>query len=208
MIFLSKFASEPTTTCPSPPCISVSPSLNEMPTLQSATLLALSLLCHQCSHSNDSIKYKKCCSLCRAWSDGLGPLSATGGTSTSRAAASDVGLVDAASDVELVNDDASCHNENSLLNNASPHRGGSPTQSRGGTKRKSPSQRLGKVLCPSSAPPSPPALAQCVKSPHPHRWSVVASPTASLERHLPSPQGQCSTLSINYSGGLRSPILE
>jgi hypothetical protein len=58
MIFLSKFASEPAATHPSSSCISVSPSLNEMPTLQSATLLASSWLCHQCSHSNDSIKNK------------------------------------------------------------------------------------------------------------------------------------------------------
>jgi hypothetical protein len=129
-----------------------------MPTLRSATLLALSWLCHQCSHSNDSIKNKKRCSLCQAWRDGLAPLSAKGGTSTSRAAASDVGLVDAASDVGLVDDDASCHDKNGLPNNASPRRGGSPTKSRGGTKRKSPSQGLGGVLCPSSAPPSPPAL--------------------------------------------------
>jgi hypothetical protein len=85
--------------------------------------------------------------LCQAWRDGLVPLSAKGGTSTSGVAASDVGLID---------DDASCHDENGTPNNSSPRRGGSPTKSRG-TKRKSPFQGLGGVLCPS-APPSPPSL--------------------------------------------------
>jgi hypothetical protein len=118
-----------------------------MPLLQSATLLASSWLCHQCSHSNDSTKNKKRCFSCQAWRDGLAPLSEKGDTSTSGAAASDVGLVE---------DDASCHDKNGVPNNASPCRGGSPTKSRG-TKRKSPSQGLGRVLCPS-APPSPPAL--------------------------------------------------
>ncbi len=137
---------EPAATHP----ISLSPSLNKMPTLQSATLPALSWLCHRCIHSNDSSKNKKRCSLCRAWRDGLAPLSAKGGgTSTSRAAASDVGLVD---------DDATCHDKNGPPNNASPRRDDeSPTKSRGGTKRKSSSQGLGGVLCPST-PPSPPAL--------------------------------------------------
>jgi hypothetical protein len=123
------------------------PSLNEMPLLQSATLLALSWLCHQCSHSNDSNTNKKCCFLCQALRDGLAPLSAKGGTSTSGAAASNTGLV---------NNDASCHDKNGPPNNASPCRGGSPTKR--GTKRKSPSRKLGGVLCPSSALPSPPAL--------------------------------------------------
>jgi hypothetical protein len=180
MIFLSKFASEPAT-CPSPSCISVSPSLNEMPTLQSATLLASSWLCHQCSHSNDSIKNKKCCSLFQAWRDGLAPLSAKGGTSTSRAAASDVGLVDAVSDVGLVDNNASCHDENGPPNNASPRRGGSPTKSRGRTKRKSPSQGLSGVLCPSSAPPSPPAL-------------------CSMRRITLSPPPECSGISNGFFG--------
>jgi hypothetical protein len=94
----------------------------------------------------------------QAWRDGLAPLSAKGSTSTSRAAALDVGLINAASDIRLVNDDASCHDENGPPNTASPRRGGSPTKSRGGTKRKSPSRGLGRVLCPSWAPPSPPAL--------------------------------------------------
>jgi hypothetical protein len=75
-----------------------------------------------------------------------------------RAAASDVGLINASSDVGLVNDDASCHDKNGPLNNVPPCRGGSLTKSRGGTKRKSPFRGLGRVLCPSSAPPSPPAL--------------------------------------------------
>jgi hypothetical protein len=138
MIFLSKFASKPAT-CPSPSRISISPSLNEMPTLQSATLLTSLCLCHRCSHLNDSIKNEKRCSSCQAWRDGLAPLSAKGGTSTSKAAASNIGLVNAASDVGLVDDDASCHDKNGPPNNASPRRGGSPTKSRGGTKRKSPS---------------------------------------------------------------------
>jgi hypothetical protein len=118
-----------------------------MPLLQFVTLLALSWLCHQCSHLNDSTKNKKCCFLCWAWRDRLAPLSAKGGTSTPGAAASVVGLVD---------DDASRHDKNGAPNNASPCRGGSPTKSRG-TKRKSPSQELGRVLCPSALP-LPPAL--------------------------------------------------
>jgi hypothetical protein len=120
-----------------------------MPTLQSATILASSWPCHRCSHSNDSSRNKKHCSSCRAWRDGLAPLSAKGGgTLTLGAAASDVGLVD---------DDATCHDENGTPNNVSPRSDGSPTKSRGGTKRKSPSRGLGGVLCPTT-PPSPPAL--------------------------------------------------
>jgi hypothetical protein len=118
MIFLSKF------TCRTR-LISTLLSLNKMPLLQSNTLLALSWLCLQCSHSNDSTKNKKCCSSCQAWRDGLAPLSAKGGTS--EAAASDVGLV---------NDDATCLDKNGPPNNASPRRGGSLTKSRGKTKRK------------------------------------------------------------------------
>jgi hypothetical protein len=76
----------------------------------------------------------------------------------SRAAASVVGLVDAASDIGFVDNDASCHDKNGPPNNASPCRGRSLTKSRGGTKRKSPSRGLGGVLCPSLAPSSPPAL--------------------------------------------------
>jgi hypothetical protein len=52
-------------------------------------------------------------------------------------------------DIGLVDNNASCHDENGLPNNASPCRGGSPTKR--GTKRKSPSRELGGVLCPSSA---------------------------------------------------------
>jgi hypothetical protein len=141
MIFSSKFGCQTRRNSPLP-------SLNEMPLLRSATLLASSWLCHRCSHSNDSTKNKKRCFLCQAWRDGLAPLSAKGGISTLGAAASNVGLVD---------NDASCHDENGALNNASPHRGGSPTKSSRGTKRKSPSQGLGRVLCPS-APPLPLAL--------------------------------------------------
>jgi hypothetical protein len=181
MIFLSKFASEHAATCPSPSRISGSPSLNEMPTLQSATLLALSWLRHRCSHSNDSIKNKKRCSSCWAWRDGLAPLSAKGGTLTSRAAASNVRLINAASDIGLVNDSASCHDENGPPNNASPRRGGSPTKSRGGTKRKSPSRGLGGVLCPSLAPPSPPALCP-------------------MRRITSSPPPECSGISNGFFG--------
>ncbi len=123
------------------------PSVNQMLLLQSATLLALSWLCHQCSHSNDSTKNKKHCFSCQAWRDGLAPLSAKGGMSTSGAAASNVGLVD---------DNTSCHDKNGTPNNTSPCRGRSPTKSRE-TKRKSPSQGLGGVLC-LLAPPLPPAL--------------------------------------------------
>ncbi len=98
-----------------------------MPLLRSAILLASSWPCHQCSHSNDLSRNKKRCSSCQAWRDGLAPLSAKGGASTSGAAASNVGLV---------NDDATCHNENGPPNNASPLRGGSLTKSRSWTKRK------------------------------------------------------------------------
>jgi hypothetical protein len=114
-----------------------------MSLLRSATLLASSWSCHRCSHLNDSSRNKKRCSSCQAWRDGLAPLSAKGGTLTSGAASSNVGLV---------GDDATCQDENGPLNNASPRRDGSPTKSRGGTKRKSPLR-----LCPST-PPSPPAL--------------------------------------------------
>ena len=120
-----------------------------MPLLRSATLLATSWPYHQCSHSNDSSRNKKHCSSCQAWRDGLAPLSAKGsGTSTLGAATSDVRLVD---------NDATCHDENGPPNNASPCR--DATKSRGRTKRKSPSQGLGRVLCPST-PPSPLALRQ------------------------------------------------
>jgi hypothetical protein len=78
------------------------------------------------------------------------PLSAKGGgTLTSGAAASEVGLV---------NDDATCHDENGPPNNVSPCRGGSPTKSRGGTKRKSPSRGLGGMVLHPLPPPMPPAL--------------------------------------------------
>ena len=108
--------------------ILLSPSLNKMPTPQSATLLALSWPCHQCSHSNDSSRNKKHCFSCQAWRDGLAPLSAKGcGTSTSRAAASNVGLVG--------DDNTSCRDENGPLNNTSLRRDWSPMK-RGGGKEK------------------------------------------------------------------------
>ena len=124
-----------------------------MPLLRSATLLASSWPCHRCSHWNDSNRNKKRCSSCRAWRDGLAPLSAKGdGTSTSGAAAS-------ASDVGLVDDNTTCqHDENGPPNNASPRRDGSPTKSRGGTKRKSPSRGLGGMVLHPLPPPMPPAL--------------------------------------------------
>jgi hypothetical protein len=113
-----------------------------MPLLQSATLLASSWLCNRCSHLNDSSRNKKCCFSCQAWRNGLVPLSAKGGgTSTSGAAASDVGLI---------SDGATCHDENGPPNNASPCRDRSPRK-RGG-KRKVPSRGLGEVLCPSIPP--------------------------------------------------------
>ena len=71
--------------------ISLSPSLNKMPTLRSATFLASLWPCHQCSHLNDSSMNKNCCFSCQARKDGLAQLSAKGGsTSTSRAAAPDI----------------------------------------------------------------------------------------------------------------------
>jgi len=117
---------EPARTC----LILLSPSLNKMPTPQSPTLLALSWPCHQCSHSNDSSRNKKCCFSCQAWRDGLAPLSAKGcGTSTSRAAASNVGLVG--------DNNASCRDENGPPNNTSLRRDWSPMKR--GEKRKPPS---------------------------------------------------------------------
>jgi hypothetical protein len=50
-----------------------------------------------------------------------------------------------------------CRDENGPPNNMSPLRDGSLTKSRSGSKRKSPSQGLGGVVCPST-PPSPLAL--------------------------------------------------
>jgi hypothetical protein len=132
---------EPAATRP----FSHSPSLNEMPTLQSATLLASSWLCLQCRHSNNSNTNRKHCSSCQAWRDGLAALSAKGNTSTSGAAASDTGLV---------GDDASCHDKNGVPNIASPCRDGS--QPKRGIKRKFPSRGFGGLLCPST-PSSPPA---------------------------------------------------
>ena len=81
--------------------------------------------------------------------NGFAPLSAKGGgtsakgggTSTLRAAASDAGLV---------SNDATCHDENGPPNNASPRRDRSLRKR--GEKRKSPSQGLGGVLCPSTLP--------------------------------------------------------
>ena len=96
----------------------------------------------------------------------LAPLSAKGGT-----------LGAAASDIGLVNDDASCHDENDAPNNASPPRGGSPTKR--GIKRKSPS-RAGLVLCPST-PPSPPALRP-------------------MRRITASPPPECSGISNGFFG--------
>jgi len=64
----------------------------------------------------------------------------------------------AASDIGLVDDDATCHDENGPPNNASPHRDESPTKSRGGTKRKSPSRGLGGMVLHPLPPPMPPAL--------------------------------------------------
>ena len=123
------------------------PSLNEMPMLQSTTLLVSLWLCHQCSHLNDSNRNRKRYSLCKAWRDGLAPLSAKGGTSMSGAASSDIGFVD---------DDATCHDENGAPNNVSPHKGGSPTKR--GIKKKSPSCGLDGVLCMSTLPLPPPLL--------------------------------------------------
>jgi hypothetical protein len=121
-------------TSPTSP-ISPFPSLNEMPLLRSATLLATSWRCHQWGHSNDLSKNKRRCSLCQSRRNGLAPLSAKGDTSGT-----------AVSNAGLVNNDASCHDKNDTPNNASPRRGGSLTKS--GIKRKSPSQGLGIVLCP------------------------------------------------------------
>jgi len=65
----------------------------------------------------------------------LAPLSAKGGMSTLGAAASNVGLVD---------DNATCQHENGAPNNASPHKGGSLKKR--GIKRNIPSCGLGGVL--------------------------------------------------------------
>jgi hypothetical protein len=57
-----------------------------------------------------------------------------------------------------LDDDATCHDENGLPNNVSPHRDRSPTKSRGGTKRKSPSRGIGGMVLHLLSPPMPPAL--------------------------------------------------
>jgi hypothetical protein len=141
-----------------------------MPTLRSATLLASSWLCLvRCSHSNDSNRNKNAAP--RVGHGGMGlhlaPLSAKGGM-----------LGVAASDIGLINDDASCHDENDAPNNASPPRGGSPTKR--GIKRKSPSRGLGGVLCPST-PPSLPALRP-------------------MRRITASPPPECSGISNGFFG--------
>ena len=55
-------------------------------------------------------------------------------------------LGEAASNVGLFDNNATCHDENGPPNNASPRRDGSPKKSRGGTKRKSPSRGLGGMV--------------------------------------------------------------
>ena len=127
-------------------------SLNKMPTLQSDTLLALLWPCHRCSHSNDSNRNKKRCSSCRAWRDGLAPLSAKGGGTLT------LGEAASASDVGLIDNNTTCHNENGPPNNASPRGNGIPTKSRGGMKRKSSSRGLGGMVLHLLPPPMPPAL--------------------------------------------------
>jgi hypothetical protein len=44
-------------------------------TLRSASALAASWECHRCGSNNDSAKNKRRCFLCRAWRDGIAPLS-------------------------------------------------------------------------------------------------------------------------------------
>jgi len=113
----------------------------------------------------------------------------------------------AASDVGLVDDDTTRHDENGPPNNESHRSDGSPTKSRGGTKRKSPSQGVGRVLCPST-PPSPPAL-------RPMR-RITASPSSECRGisngffglALTSAARSMQNTVINCSSGLRSPILE
>ena len=63
---------------------------------------------------------------------------AKGGTSTSRAAASNVGLID---------DDASCHDENGTPNNSSPRRGGSPTKRGAKRLQNNPGARIRQARC-------------------------------------------------------------
>ena len=90
----------------------------------------------------------------------------------------------AASDVGLVDDDATCRDENGPPNNMSPRRDGSLTKSRSGSKRKSSSQGLGGVLCPST-PPSPLAL-------------------RSMRRITASPPSECRGI---YHVGFFGPVL-
>jgi len=70
---------------------------------------------------------------------------------------STLGAAASASDIGLVDDDATFHDENGPPNNASPRRDRSPTKSRGGTKRKSPSRGLGVMVLHPLPPPMPPA---------------------------------------------------
>ena len=127
-------------------------SLNKMPTLQSDTLLASSWPCHRCSHSNDLSRNKKRCFSCQAWRDGLAPLSAKGG------GLSMLGAAASASNVGIVDYGATCHDKNGPPNNSSPRRDGSPTKSRDGTKRNSPSRGLGGMVLHPLPPPMPSAL--------------------------------------------------
>jgi hypothetical protein len=111
-----------------------------MPRLASA--LAASWQCQHCGSDNNSTKNKRHCSLCRAWRDGIAPLSAAG-----------IAIVDAhgGSGSPFI-----CSNKNNAPNNASPCKVGSPTKR--GAKRMFPAGGLGNMVLHPLPPPSPTAL--------------------------------------------------
>jgi hypothetical protein len=118
------------------------PILGGMPrTLRSASALAASWQCQRCDYTNDSAKNKRCCFLCRAWREGIAPMSSAG-----------IAIVDAHGGGGA----SFCSNKNDAPNNASPRKVGSPKKR--GEKRKSPSSGLGGMVLHPLPPPSPPPL--------------------------------------------------
>ena len=171
-----------------------------MSTLRSDTLLASSWPCHQCSHSNDSSRNKKRCSSCQAWRDGLAPLSAKAAVRRRRE------QLRPTSGSSTTTQPATTRR---MARQTTRPLAGTGVQRRAGVglRENLPIEDQAEY-CVRQHRHRLRLYAQCVRSLPAHRQSVVASPTASLDRHLPLLQGQCSTLLINCSSGLRSPILE
>ena len=124
-------------------------------TLRLASALAASWQCQRCDRTNNYAKNKRRCFSCRAWRDGIAPLSAVGITIANARGGGVASF---------------CSSKNNVPNNASPRKVRSPKK-RGG-KRKSPSRGLGRMalhpLPPSSPQPlrstrsiTPPPPSQC-----------------------------------------------